>query len=94
MSALRARGVGKGDRIAVVGSNSIETLVVFLATAGVGGIVSTSSTDMGVRVRGSVSSACFEGRGGWLKVLRLILRGRIGRTRSVTTDSTKVPVYG
>ncbi len=51
MSALRKRGVGKGDRVAVVGSNSVDTLVVFLATAGVGGIVSTNSTDMGVKVR-------------------------------------------
>lgn len=48
-NALRARGVGKGDRIAVVASNSIDTLVVMFATTAVGGIFSSSSTDMGTK---------------------------------------------
>lgn len=46
--ALAARGVKKGDRVVVVGAHSTETLVVFLATTWVGGIFSSSSTDMGV----------------------------------------------
>ncbi|KAI1765942.1 acetoacetyl-coenzyme A synthetase [Hypoxylon sp. FL1150] len=48
-TALHANGVRRGDRIVVVGSNSVETLVVFLATAWIGGIFSSSSTDMGVQ---------------------------------------------
>ncbi|ETS77143.1 hypothetical protein PFICI_11017 [Pestalotiopsis fici W106-1] len=47
-SALHAAGVGRGDRIVVVGSNSVETLAVLLATSWVGAIFSSSSTDMGV----------------------------------------------
>ena len=48
-SALRAHGVKKGDRVAVVSSNSIDTLCVFLGTTSVGGLFSSSSTDMGVK---------------------------------------------
>ncbi|EXJ91702.1 acetoacetate-CoA ligase [Capronia epimyces CBS 606.96] len=47
--AMRARGVQKGDRIAVVASTSVDTLVVFLATATLGALFSSSSTDMGVK---------------------------------------------
>ncbi|KAK3327718.1 hypothetical protein B0T19DRAFT_171943 [Cercophora scortea] len=47
--AMAAHGVGKGDRVVVVGSNSVETLLVWLATCWVGGIFSSSSTDMGVK---------------------------------------------
>ncbi|KAH8594528.1 acetoacetyl-CoA synthetase-like protein [Bisporella sp. PMI_857] len=47
-SAMRNHGVKKGDRIAIVASNSFDTLKVFLATAALGGIFSSSSTDMGV----------------------------------------------
>ena len=47
-SAMRATGVRKGDRVAVVASNSVDTLSVFLAVAAVGGLFSSSSTDMGV----------------------------------------------
>lgn len=47
-AALAARGVGKGDRVVMVGAHATETLVVFLATTWVGGIFSSSSTDMGV----------------------------------------------
>ncbi|KAM3417340.1 hypothetical protein BST61_g5591 [Cercospora zeina] len=48
-NAMRARGVGKGDRIAIVASNSVDTLVVFLATTALGAIFSSSSTDMGTK---------------------------------------------
>ena len=48
-SAMRAHGVMKGDRVAVVASNSLDTLCVFLAITAVGGIFSSSSTDMGTK---------------------------------------------
>ncbi|KAI8961573.1 acetoacetyl-coenzyme A synthetase [Daldinia sp. FL1419] len=48
-SALHAGGVKRGDRIVVVGSNSVETLVLFIATTWLGAIFSSSSTDMGVQ---------------------------------------------
>jgi acetoacetyl-CoA synthetase len=48
-NAMRARGVARGDRIAVVASNSIDTLTVFLAITCLGGLFSSSSTDMGVK---------------------------------------------
>lgn len=47
--AMLSHGVKKGDRIAAVASNSVDTLVVFLATVSVGGLISTSSTDIGVQ---------------------------------------------
>ncbi|XP_014562563.1 hypothetical protein COCVIDRAFT_21621 [Bipolaris victoriae FI3] len=47
--AMRARGVHKGDRIAVVANNSVDTLTVFLATTSIGGIFSSISTDVGAR---------------------------------------------
>ncbi len=46
--ALCAHGVQRGDRIAVVASNSIDTLTVFLATAALAALFSSSSPDMGV----------------------------------------------
>jgi acetoacetyl-CoA synthetase len=49
-SALKAAGTKKGDRIAVVASNSGDTLVVFLATAAIGAVFSSSSPDMGIKV--------------------------------------------
>ncbi|KAK4622071.1 Acetoacetyl-CoA synthetase [Fulvia fulva] len=48
-NAMRARGVKKGDRVAVVASNSIDTLVVFYAVTSLGAIFSSSSTDMGTK---------------------------------------------
>ncbi|KAF4975195.1 hypothetical protein FZEAL_7980 [Fusarium zealandicum] len=45
---LRQRGVKKGDRVVIVGAHAIETLVVFMATSWLGGVFSSSSTDMGV----------------------------------------------
>lgn len=47
-AAMHAKGVKRGDRIVIVAANSIETLVVFLATGWLGAIFSSSSTDMGV----------------------------------------------
>ncbi|KAL1304140.1 hypothetical protein AAFC00_000568 [Neodothiora populina] len=47
--AMKAHGVEKGDRVAVVASNSIDTLTVMLAIASVGGLFSSSSTDMGIK---------------------------------------------
>lgn len=47
-NALRARGVRKGDRVALIASTSIDTLTVFLAAASLGALFSSSSTDMGV----------------------------------------------
>jgi acetoacetyl-CoA synthetase len=47
--AMRARGVGKGDRVVIVGANSVETAVVWLGAAWVGAVFSSSSTDMGVK---------------------------------------------
>lgn len=48
-AALHAGGVRKGDRVVIVAANSTETLVVFAATAWLGAIFSSSSTDMGVQ---------------------------------------------
>ena len=48
MESLKAHGVTRGDRVAVCSANRIHTLLVFLATAGIGAIFSSSSTDMGV----------------------------------------------
>ena len=48
-SAMKEHGVGMGDRVVVVASNSFDTLKVFLAVASLGGLFSSSSTDMGVQ---------------------------------------------
>lgn len=48
-NSMRARGVGRGDRVAVVASNSFDTLTIFFAVTSLGGIFSSSSTDMGTR---------------------------------------------
>ncbi|GAO18531.1 hypothetical protein UVI_02054730 [Ustilaginoidea virens] len=47
-TALKERGVEKGDRVVLVGAHSASTLVVFLAAAWLGALFSSSSTDMGV----------------------------------------------
>ncbi|KAJ5814585.1 AMP-dependent synthetase/ligase [Penicillium riverlandense] len=49
MQAMKANGVKKGDRIALCAANSIDTLLVFLASTALGAIFSSSSTDMGVK---------------------------------------------
>jgi acetoacetyl-CoA synthetase len=46
-SALRANGTQKGDRVAVISSNNLHTLSVFLATVSIGAIFTSTSTDMG-----------------------------------------------
>ena len=48
-SAMRAHGVQRGDRVAVVASNSVDTLTCFMAITSLGGLFSSSSTDMGVK---------------------------------------------
>jgi acetoacetyl-CoA synthetase len=71
--AMRARGVGRGDRVVIVGANSVETVVVWLAAGWVGAVFSSSSTDMGVKgilqravqVNPKVSELSREGLG-WL----------------------------
>lgn len=49
LQALKAAGVQRGDRVAVVASNSIDTLTVFLATTALGALFSSTSTDTGVK---------------------------------------------
>ena len=49
LQAMKAHGVGRGDRIAAVSCNNLNTLLIFLATTALGGIFSSSSTDMGVK---------------------------------------------
>ncbi|KAJ5365241.1 AMP-dependent synthetase/ligase [Penicillium concentricum] len=49
IQAMKAHGVVRGDRIAVCAANSIDTLLVFLASTAIGAIFSSSSTDMGVK---------------------------------------------
>jgi acetoacetyl-CoA synthetase len=47
--AMRAHGVGKGDRVAIIASSCLDTLTVFLAVTTLGGIFSSSSTDLGTK---------------------------------------------
>lgn len=49
LQALKAHGVKRGDRIAVCASNSLDTLLVFLATTALGAVFSSMATDMGTR---------------------------------------------
>ncbi|EKV07039.1 Acetoacetyl-CoA synthase [Penicillium digitatum PHI26] len=49
VQAMKAHGVVRGDRIALCASNSIDTLLVFLASTALGAIFSSSSTDMGTK---------------------------------------------
>jgi acetoacetyl-CoA synthetase len=48
-NAMRAGGVKKGDRVAVVASTSFDTLICYLAIVSLGGLFSSSSTDMGTK---------------------------------------------
>lgn len=48
-NALRAKGVQKGDRVAVVASTSFDTFITFMAIVSIGGLFSSSSTDMGTK---------------------------------------------
>lgn len=47
--AMKAHGIRRGDRVALVASNSLDTLTVFLAVTALGGLFSSSSTDMGTK---------------------------------------------
>ncbi|KAL1962449.1 hypothetical protein VTN77DRAFT_9650 [Rasamsonia byssochlamydoides] len=46
---MKEAGVGKGDRVTVVVSNSANTLLVFLALTSLGGLFSSSSTDISAK---------------------------------------------
>lgn len=46
-AALKMADVEQGDRVVVVGSHSLQTLVVFLATTWLAAVFSSSSTGMG-----------------------------------------------
>ena len=48
--AMKIHGVQKGDRVGLVASNCLDTLTVFLAVTALGGLFSSSSTDMGSKV--------------------------------------------
>lgn len=48
-NALRAKGVKRGDRVAVVASTSFDTFITFMAIVSIGGLFSSSSTDMGTK---------------------------------------------
>ena len=50
-SALRVNGLQKGDRVAAIITNSIDAIVIALATASIGAVFSSTATDMGVQVR-------------------------------------------
>jgi acetoacetyl-CoA synthetase len=49
MQAMRANGVRRGDRIAVCAANSIDTLLIFLASTALGAIFTSMSTDLGLK---------------------------------------------
>jgi acetoacetyl-CoA synthetase len=49
VNAFRAKGLKKGDRVAVVASTSFDTFICFMAIASIGGLFSSSSTDMGTK---------------------------------------------
>ncbi|WP_406640117.1 acetoacetate--CoA ligase [Amycolatopsis sp. WGS_07] len=48
-AALRAFGVGKGDRVVALAPNCPQTLIAFLATASLGAIWASCSPDFGIR---------------------------------------------
>jgi acetoacetyl-CoA synthetase len=48
-AGLRARGVGRGDRVAALVPNTLDTLVAFLASAGLGAIWSSCSPEFGTQ---------------------------------------------
>jgi acetoacetyl-CoA synthetase len=48
-NAFRAKGLKKGDRVAVVASTSFDTFICFMAIVSIGGLFSSSSTDMGTK---------------------------------------------
>ncbi|EKM80626.1 hypothetical protein AGABI1DRAFT_55606 [Agaricus bisporus var. burnettii JB137-S8] len=48
-SALRTSGLQVGDRVAAIVTNSINSVVIAIAVASIGGIFSTTATDMGTQ---------------------------------------------
>lgn len=48
-NAFRAKGLKKGDRVAVVASTSFDTFICLMAIVSIGGLFSSSSTDMGTK---------------------------------------------
>lgn len=46
---MRADGVRRGDRIAVCTANSIDTLLIFLASAALGAIFTSMSSNLGLK---------------------------------------------
>lgn len=48
-AGLSAAGVGKGDRVAALSPNTVETVVTFLAAASLGAVWSSCSPDFGTR---------------------------------------------
>ncbi|PVI04358.1 acetoacetate-CoA ligase [Periconia macrospinosa] len=48
-NAMRKMGVKKGDRVAVVASTSFDTFICLMAITSIGGLFSSSSTDMGTK---------------------------------------------
>lgn len=49
IQAMRANRVRRGDRIAVCAANSIDTLLIFLASTALGAIFTSMSTDLGLK---------------------------------------------
>ncbi|KAJ7646856.1 acetoacetyl-CoA synthetase [Roridomyces roridus] len=47
--AMRNYGVTKGDRVAAIVNNTVTAVVICLATASIGGIFSSTATDMGTQ---------------------------------------------
>ncbi|KFZ09994.1 hypothetical protein V501_05380 [Pseudogymnoascus sp. VKM F-4519 (FW-2642)] len=48
-SAFRNAGVNPGDRVAIVASNTLNTMLVFLSVTALGAIFTSTSTDMGTK---------------------------------------------
>lgn len=48
-SAFRNAGVNPGDRVAIVASNTLNTMLVFLAVTALDAIFTSTSTDMGTK---------------------------------------------
>lgn len=48
-AALRVNGLQKGDRVAAIVTNSIDAIVIALATTSIGAVFSSTATDMGVQ---------------------------------------------
>lgn len=48
-TAMQSAGVRRGDRVVIVGANSLDTLLIFNAASWLGAMFSSSSTDMGVQ---------------------------------------------